>query len=251
MKRITSTLVLIGVSSLAVVATAVPIGTDWTKEEPGHPFPSGPMRVPQNAFGYLWDMDLDAKLWRSQDGENWEKSPVQIPNLTYSVFNHQLLSNGNELIYVPESDDLSMYVTTDGQSWTEHPSPWKAHIYSNYIYFNDKYYRIGGTSPDIPFGQNREVWSSTDGYTWNEITPLANWAERVNPGLTAFSNRIFMLSGSDKQEVWSTADGSSWNAVAAQAPWLGRVRLGCASFNNNIWLIGGYNQNTSSVVPDV
>ncbi|HTS18717.1 MAG TPA: choice-of-anchor Q domain-containing protein [Verrucomicrobiae bacterium] len=90
-----------------------------------------------------------------------------------------------------------------------------------------------------------DVWSSSDGTNWTEVTPSAPWAGRSSFGAVAFNGQLWVLGGTGStvsflDDVWSSPDGTNWTQVTASAPWPARYELAAVVFNNQMWVLGGY-----------
>ena len=56
--------------------------------------------------------------------------------------------------------------------------------------------------------QHNDVWSSTDGITWTEVTDSAEWSVRELHQALVFGGKMWVVGGFDnvtyKNDVWST-----------------------------------------------
>ena len=112
--------------------------------------------------------------------------------------------------------------------------PWHVRDSHGTAVFKDKIWVMGGLG-----GQPKQteywamphfsdVWSSTDGTTWELITETAPWGERRSLPIIVFQNKLWLMGGWDNkswtypEDVWNTEDGIIWNQVASKVPWQGR-----------------------------
>jgi N-acetylneuraminic acid mutarotase len=78
------------------------------------------------------------------------------------------------------------------------------------VYFNGKIWILGGHSTG---GQNlNDVWSSSDGINWTQVTANAPWSARLEHTSIVFNNKIWVIGGMDDNsgllnDVWSSSDG--------------------------------------------
>lgn len=93
----------------------------------------------------------------------------------------------------------------------------------------------------------RDVWSSTDGYTWRRDLIQAPWTHSDLPMSIAFNGRLWMMGGYDQgrlpgatasSQVWSSPDGIDWTAHA-DAPWSARLGSAVVIHQEKMWIIGG------------
>jgi hypothetical protein len=81
--------------------------------------------------------------------------------------------------------------------------------------FNGRLWAIGGAGPsDVYYN---DVWSSTNGARWTQVTAAAVFVPRKHHSSGAFNGRLFIFGGSNgssweqpMNEIWSSTDGSAW-----------------------------------------
>ena len=69
-----------------------------------------------------------------------------------------------------------------------------------------------------------DVYSSTDGVRWSQVTSAAGWSARYLAGCVVFNNKLWVFggnTGSFANDVWSSPDGLTWTQVTAAASWPG------------------------------
>jgi len=97
-----------------------------------------------------------------------------------------------------------------------------------------------------------DVWRSTDGVNWEEMTDAAPWEARAGLSAASFKGRLWVLAGSKNDDVsiggmdrkffndvWYSKDGSKWHAATMDAPW--EARAGGVALVKGGWLylLGG------------
>ena len=80
--------------------------------------------------------------------------------------------------------------------------------------------------------------------SWTEATGAALWSTRGGFAVTAFSNQMWVLGGSNggtvcTNDVWSSSNGVTWTQATTGAPWSGRAGHGAVALNGQIWVLGG------------
>lgn len=109
------------------------------------------------------------------------------------------------------------------------------------VVFNNRLWILGGAQ--TPYVFRNDVWSSADGYQWNQSTPAAPWSARTDLAVVAHNNRLWVIGGQQDggwlRDVWSSPDGVNWDSVTTQAPWTARAGHRCLSFEGRLWLLGG------------
>ncbi|MGI9598922.1 MAG: hypothetical protein ACR2QK_22350 [Acidimicrobiales bacterium] len=184
-----------------------------------------------------------------------------------------------------QSDDL-------GDTWSAVPAggeaaPWPARAYFQAVVKGDTMFVLGGQDfglepnpfcallekglkpppglgidPDAPCPEFlptsqffNDVWSSTDGQTWNQQTDSAPWVGRAGLSAVVLGDHIYVLGGSRNDDasiigangptreyfndVWRSTDGAEWELMIEEAPWERRAGASVVAHRGAIWLFGG------------
>jgi hypothetical protein len=148
-----------------------------------------------------------------------------------------------------------VWSSADGKTWERltREAPWKHSDLPMTVAFNDRIWLMGGWyNGRLPgHGASNEVWSSTDGLTWELVTKQAGWSPRLAAGAVVFKGRLWVLGGTEdyyfgddnslKNDVWSSADGNRWTREVEHAPWPPRAYLAAVVHDGKIWVLGGGN----------
>ena len=124
---------------------------------------------------------------------------------------------------------------------------WSARRYHSSVAFNGKLWVIGGLAGSYL----DDVWSSSDGVTWEEVTADAPWSARWGHSSVVFDGKLWVIggisNGSYLDDVWSSTDGATWTQVTiAGGSWSGRYSHSSVVFSGKLWVIGGdrsYNED--------
>ncbi len=149
--------------------------------------------------------------------------------------------------------------STDGKNWelVREDCPWGPRALHYTVVHDGKIWIIGGqTMPAFAPAEEkfyRDIWNSTDGVTWTEVTPREPcWSPRGMIGGSAVLNgRIWILGGGTYDtpttpkrnfynDVWSSADGVTWTQHTKAAPWKARQYHEVAAFDGRLWVLEGY-----------
>jgi hypothetical protein len=100
-----------------------------------------------------------------------------------------------------------------------------------------------------------DVWSSTDGKSWEQLTDDAPWEPRAGLSAAVLGDHIYVIGGSRNDDaaiigasgptreyfndVWRSADGVTWEEQTDDAPWEPRAGASVVSSGDNLWLFGG------------
>lgn len=170
------------------------------------------------------------------------------------VLNEQLWIGGGwfQSFEAPPRD---VWSSTNGKTWrlAAPQAPWKHSDLAMGITFQNKAWVMGGWfNGRLPgHSASNEVWSSSDGIAWNQVTPAAGWSPRLAAGLVAHRGRLWMLGGTEnyyfgdatsaKNDVWSSSDGKTWTQATAKAAWSPRAYHQAVALNDKIYVLGGGN----------
>ena len=136
--------------------------------------------------------------------------------------------------------DATAVTAIVGAAWQQSTNVgWDARDRHSSVVFENKIWVIGG----FDGSRKRDVWSSSNGTSWTEVTDSADWTARRLHTSVVFKNKMWLIGGStfgpNEDDVWSSSNGSDWEQATADAAW--KVRIGHSSvvFDNKIWVLGG------------
>jgi len=154
-----------------------------------------------------------------------------------------------------EAPPRDVWSSADGQTWklVTSQAPWKHSDLAMGITFQNKAWVMGGWfNGRLPgHSASNEVWSSSDGIDWKQVTSAAGWSPRLAAGLVEHQGRLWMLGGTEnyyfgdaasvKNDVWSSADGQTWTQATAKAAWSPRAYHQAVTLNDKMYVLGGGN----------
>ena len=225
---------------------------NWTFEHTSAAFsPAHPGKlIPFN--GRLWmlgeGMDGKFQAWSSADGDDWTQSPgaaVVGPRnqFTVAVHNNRLWVQGGFLGNEPFDRVNDVWSTDDGEDWTQATAnaDFEPRVGNAMFAMNDKLFVMGGYVPGA--GQRADVWSSTDGVTWQREIQFATPGDIYEHQVVVFNGRAWLLGGVNVNgtdgSIWSSADGITWQFEGTQAQATGRSLHRAVVHANKIWVVGG------------
>lgn len=170
-------------------------------------------------------------VWSSKDGVAWERvlahgpleDPDAIPHLR--VLGERLLLLWGEQVWS----------TADGAHWRREPdAPYGARARYAVAATPDAIYVMGGsrkvrsasrTQGDFyPYWRAlNDVWRTTDGRTWKQVTAHASWSPRMWPSAVQHEGRLWLVGGFDAPhranlgDTWVSDDGANWCLVDADS----------------------------------
>lgn len=154
-----------------------------------------------------------------------------------------------------EAPPRDVWSSRDGKTWelVTAEAPWKHSDLPMTLTFDDKMWIMGGWyNGRLPgHSASNQVWSSTDGAQWEQVTGDAGWSPRIAAGAVVFKERMWILGGTEnyyfgdakslKNDVWSSADGKQWKLETAAAPWSPRAYHAAVVHDGKMWVLGGGN----------
>ncbi len=115
---------------------------------------------------------------------------------------------------------------------------------------------ITESSSAIASRMYNDVWSSSNGEYWTQVSVNTNWFPGCGHSVAIFLSSMYVIGGSDVSryynDVWVSTNGILWTMVVetAQQPvrngvmvstWVGRWMHVSVSFRDNLWILGGHN----------
>ncbi len=209
---------------------------------------------PLDAINY--PLITNNEVWRSADGLNWSliaAGPWEPRHTFGSVLydNKMWILGGDELQNHWQKD---VWNSSDGVHWNLvcDTVPWGERMTHMSCVFDNKMWVMGGQKivgwSNVVDTVYNDVWSSTDGINWTQVTPNAGWAPRAQiQGQCVFDNKMWIMGGGTYNgirnyynDVWNSSDGITWNMVTANAPWAKRQYNEIAVYDSAMWVIDGY-----------
>jgi hypothetical protein len=130
-------------------------------------------------------------------------------------------------------------------NWTQAGAvpPFSPRAFYGSAVFHDQIFVIGGENPRDLQVLHNDVWSSSDGRNWTELTANATFSPRRYLKVATFNNKLWVIGGIDanskRNDVWSSTDGRNWSLVTADAGFSPRDNPVVVVFDNKLWVIGG------------
>ncbi len=222
--------------SREILALCCLVASSTLAAEPAGESPVAPSRIVD------WVQVTDGAAWRPRDSSG------------EVVFRDHLWIFGGwfDSYSAPPRD---VWKSANGKAWelVTADAPWKYSDLPMTLVFQDRMWFLGGwTNGRLPgHGATSEVWSSTDGNTWELATAKAAWSPRLAAGAVVFNDRMWVLGGTEnyyfgdesslKNDVWSSADGKTWRQETAAAPWSPRAYHQAVAHGGKIYVIAGGN----------
>lgn len=197
-------------------------------------------------------------LWSTADGVNWSaeaSSPWvrrQRPQIQF-LGGYYWAQGG----FTGNGFDGNIHKTTDFTNWVyvqSNSGGAFSRLTEGFVTLNNKTYSILGQT-GMSSGTN-DVWSTSDGTTWNLVTSATPFPWRENARALAFNNNLWLVGGATNNrtnylnEVWSSPDGSNWTQ-APTPPWSTRGSMGLLAYSNRMWVFGGITNQSGFRVNDV
>jgi len=202
----------------------------------------------------LW-MISQTSSFSSNDGLNWTQHAKTDPgsrlSANYTFFDDKLWMFGGMKVPVTGYADVvasdfqnEIWSSADGSNWeVAGTAAWPARKGTAVIVFQDKLWLFGGsTSVDehgAPDKFVNDIWTSTDGIEWTEVTDAAPWPPQEYPGVVVFNDALYLVGGDGHADVWRSMDGKEWSELTAQAEWGDRSGFGATAFDGKLWVYGG------------
>ena len=212
--------------------------------------------------------DFESYIWREVPaGPRWEpRAGLQALELdgSFYLFGGRTPRPPSMPNPIPGDSDIynDVWISEDrGETWQQLlPSGgdhWAPRAYFKSVSKDGYLYVVGGQDYELvelpfcagqpadicpPFVSNsnffNDVWRSSDGVNWQQMTSDAPWEGRAGLSVAALGDEIFILGGSKNDDVvftggpptriyfndvWKSTDGREWELVTDNAPWPARA----------------------------
>jgi len=248
-----------------------PDGEHWTRTVQTAPWEHSDLPAAMVFKNKMWFMggrklpgaENSNKVWSSTDGAQWTLEtdnanwcPRVSPS--HAVFKDRMwILAGSENFYEDNDKTLKndVWSSVDGMTWQLETANagWSKRTHAQAIVFDDKLWIMGGGRwhPDtIP---TNDVWCSSDGINWSQVTAAAQWKPRMWFSAAVYRDRLWVLGGWSKEEgnfgdVWHSKDGQNWTELKSQVIWSKRHEQSAYVFKDKLWIAGGHAEPLNSEV---
>lgn len=214
---------------------------------------NGNASVEPNGTVKYWESEYFNDIWKTADGVNWTKISDKAPwgksrSMSAVVFNNSLYVfcgwNADTYKY-----NNSVWKSDDGINWvTVKPvnSKFPEREGQVALVYNDRIWIFGGVNFATRETYN-DVWTSSDGIEWQEVSKTSPWTARYDHAMSIFQDKMYLTGGlhigthKTESEVWVTTDGINWEKRVPQWPSRhGHISL---TYNDSLWIIGGWHND--------
>jgi hypothetical protein len=159
-------------------------------------------------------------VWNSSDGVTWTQATDKAPWPPRGIIGGNVVFNGKMWLLgggtyeTPQTPKRKVYndvwSSADGVNWQQHmeSAPWDPRQFHGVTVFDNKIWVMGGCNSklgerqDLPIGDRRDVWYSTDGIKWCEL-PGTPWKERHAASVFVYDDAMWMVAGSNlSPDAW-------------------------------------------------
>ena len=227
-------------------------GLDWARATNVAPWNARSYFGAVALNGKMWVMGGQAHpglnfndVWSSTDGVAWTRVTNNAPwgvraGFGAVAFNGQMWVLGGDNSRASFND---VWSSSDGLNWTRmtNAAPWAARTGLGVVVLNSKMWVMGGQNYNTSPNLFNDVWSSSDGANWTQVTAAAGWSARCDFAAVALHGQICVIDGFYScHDVWASGDGVTWTCLAKPAPWTARYDCQALDLNGQLWLLGGY-----------
>ncbi len=244
-----------------------PDGKTWTQVTPQAAWRHSDLSMSLVFDGRMWFMggwyngrmpghEAGNEVWSSTDGAQWDAATRHAgwsPRLAAAavVFQDKMwILGGTENYYFGDSHSSKndVWSSADGKTWTqvtEHAG-WSPRAYHQAVVLDDKLYVFGGGNYVPEYTASNDVWSSSDGEHWEQVTAAAPWEPRLWFSAAIYRDRMWVLGGwKDKPstnlgDVWYSRDGKDWRQLRSEVIWKERHEHSAYVFQDKLWVAGGH-----------
>lgn len=212
-------------------------------------------------------------VWSTADGNSWDLSEAGVSKrwsgrqrIPAVVFKNKIwIIGGNGF---PSYNNLNTSGTPYRDIWSSsNGTDWDSVIATPaftprtspaVFVYNDKIWLVGGKQGEGTSAVYlNDVWNSTDGKNWTEVSTGTSFTPRWGHKVVVFNDEIFLLGGENETGVlgdfWVSSDGGlNWvkieagNPRALPANFTPRAFFSMFVADNNLWIIGGRGEKVNN-----
>jgi hypothetical protein len=214
--------------------------------------------------GRLPGHEATSEVWSSSDGRDWQQATpgaAWSPRLAAAcvVFRGKMwILGGSEDYYFGDSKSVKndVWSSSDGKNWSlaVAQAPWRPRAYHQAVVLGDKIYLFGGGNYLPTYAAYNDVWSTSDGEHWEQVTDLAPWSPRLWFSSVVYRDRMWVLGGWSNNpsqnlgDVWYSRDGKNWAQLRSRVIWKERHEHSAYVWRDKIWVAGGHARPLTSDV---
>ena len=214
--------------------------------------------------GRLPGHSASSQVWSSTDGIDWKQATERagwtprIASATVSFRGKMWILGGTENYYFGDATSLKndVWYSDDGKQWHQATAnaEWSPRAYHQAAVLDGKMYVFGGGNYVPEYHAVNDVWCSTDGIRWAQVTDHAEWHARLWFSSVVYRDRLWVLGGWSNHpsknwgDVWHSTDGRHWQQLRSEVRWKARHEHSAYVFQDKIWIAGGHARPLSSEV---
>jgi len=204
------------------------------------------------------------QVWSSTDGRAWTQatgSAGWTPRLAAALVEFKgrmWILGGTGNYYFGDSRSLrnDVWSSADGKTWTlaTDNAGWAPRAYHQAAVLGNRMFVFGGGNYVPEYKAFNDVWSSTDGIHWEQVSDKAPWHPRLWFSTAVYRNRMWVLGGWSSRpsknwgDAWYSRDGKTWTEYRTATTWKERHEHSAYVFDDRLWIVGGHARPLSSEV---
>lgn len=192
-------------------------------------------------------------VWSSEDGISWTQvtSNAAFPPRSFhtlTTFNGSLWLIGG----LGEDSYSDVWRSFNGKDWflVTEDAPFGSRRGHAAVEHNGKLWVIGGRVNNYPQLIAKDVWYTTDGYTWTEATAEAEFPQRWGHTLVSDGERMWLTAGKQGfntdlpidphlNDIWSSDDGLIWQEYKTPKKFSTRKNHTSIFYKDKLWTLNG------------
>ena len=157
---------------------------------------------------------------------------------------------GTEDYYFGDEKSLKsdVWSSSDGKAWrlATDKAPWSPRAYHAAVVHDGKMWVLGGGNYVPQYQAKNDVWCSSDGAEWTQVTDAAPWHPRLWFSAAVYRNRMWVLGGWSNDparnwgDVWTSDDGKSWKQLKSDVIWKERHEHSTYVLGEKLFVAGGH-----------
>ncbi len=205
-----------------------------------------PFIMPDSEYAYesydgelVWEQQLSTADWSPR----YDQAAVVFDDALWVFGGYDPTMRGDRDSYMED-----IWKSEDGITWAlvSDNAPWKGRRGHSVSVFDGYIYLSGGFAVDGLTGERgykNDLWRSLDGIVWDEVSTDAPWEMRMNHGMLASDDALYLFGGFTHgrtyfSDMWKF-DGTNWTQLATDIPGARASFASCIGDDGRFYLQGG------------
>lgn len=155
-------------------------------------------------MGGMQDGKRRNDVWSSADGLNWRQETAAAPWSRRQLHDNVVVHDGMIWVigggiqnYHPWKVYRDVWRSPDGVQWEQvtDNAPWEGRNWASCLVYHGRMWLLGGFRAEPRWANFNDVWYSTDGADWRQLTTPDIWSPRHEISPYVFDEKLWVIAG--------------------------------------------------------